>query len=148
MLDSSIWMTSKHSCLYVDPCWFADFQITSGYLISCFFRLSSGETTTNVKDSTLTVFFFILSTWRNYSSLLFCKHSLRLFNFSLILSSSGELLSSDQGIIQKKSASGSRTLPCLVIFFRNFILIWKCQKWYLNRGTLVLVTKQSAPLQV
>ena len=115
-----------------------------------FFRLSSWETTTNVKDSTLTVFFFILSTWRNYSSLLFCKHSLRLrlFNFSLILSSSGELLSSDPGIIQKKSASGSRTLPCLVIFFRNFILIWKCQKWYLNRCTLVLVTKQSALLQV
>ena len=28
-----------------------------------------------------------------------------------------------QGIIQKKSASGSRTVPCLVIFFGNFILI-------------------------
>ena len=40
-----------------------------------------------------------------------------------------------QGIIQKKSASGSRTLPCLAIFFRNFVLIWKCQKWSLNRGT-------------
>ena len=28
-----------------------------------------------------------------------------------------------QGIIQKKSASGSWTLRCLVIFFRNLILI-------------------------
>ena len=46
----------------------------------------------------------------------------------------------------KKSASGSWTLPCcLIIFFRNFILIWKCQKWSLNRGTLVSVTK--VPLQ-
>ena len=42
-----------------------------------------------------------------------------------------------QGIIQKKSASGTRMLPWLVIFFRNFILIWKCQKGSLNRGTLV-----------
>ena len=44
------------------------------------------------------------------------------------------------GTIQKKSASGSRILPCLKIFFRNFILIWKCQKWSLNRGTLVSAT--------
>ena len=34
----------------------------------------------------------------------------------------------------------SRTLPCLKIFFRNVILIWKCQKWSLNRGTLVSAT--------
>ena len=46
----------------------------------------------------------------------------------------------NQGIIQTKSASDSRALPCLVIFFRNFILIWKCQKWSLNRGTLVSAT--------
>ena len=45
-----------------------------------------------------------------------------------------------QGIIQKKSASGSWTLPCLVIFFQGLILIWKCQKWSLNRGTLVSAT--------
>ena len=45
-----------------------------------------------------------------------------------------------QGIIQKKSVSGSRTLPCLLIFFRNFILIWKYQKGSLNRGTLVSAT--------
>ena len=45
-----------------------------------------------------------------------------------------------QGIIQKKSASGSQKLPCIVIFFRNFILIWKCQKGSLNRGTLVSAT--------
>ena len=45
-----------------------------------------------------------------------------------------------QGIIQKKSASGSRTLRCLVIFFQNFILIRKCQKGSLNRGTLVSAT--------
>ena len=45
-----------------------------------------------------------------------------------------------QGIIQKKSASVSWTLPCLVIFFRNFILIWKYQKRSLNRGTLVSET--------
>ena len=45
-----------------------------------------------------------------------------------------------EGIIQKKSASGSWTLPCLVIFFQNFILIRKCQKWSLNRGTLVSTT--------
>ena len=31
-------------------------------------------------------------------------------------------------------------LPCLTIFFRNFILIWKFQKWSLNRGTLVPTT--------
>ena len=31
-------------------------------------------------------------------------------------------------------------LPCLAIFCRNFILIWKCQKWSLNRGTLVSAT--------
>ena len=47
-----------------------------------------------------------------------------------------------QGIIQ-----GIQKLPCLVISFRNFILIWKYQKWSLNRGTLVSVTKQSALLQ-
>ena len=35
-------------------------------------------------------------------------------------------------------------LPCLKIFFWNFILIWKCQKCSLNRGTLVSVSKQSA----
>ena len=46
-----------------------------------------------------------------------------------------------QGIIQKKSASGSWMLPCLLIFFENFILIWKCQKWSLNSGTLLLVNK-------
>ena len=45
-----------------------------------------------------------------------------------------------QGIIQKKSASGCRMLPCLMTFIRNFILIWKCKKWYLNRGTLVYAT--------
>ena len=37
----------------------------------------------------------------------------------------------------KKSASGNRELPCLVIFFRSIILIWKCQKCSLNRDTLV-----------
>ena len=42
-----------------------------------------------------------------------------------------------QGIIQKKSASGSWTLTCLKIFFQNFIMIWKCQKWSLNRDTTV-----------
>ena len=41
------------------------------------------------------------------------------------------------GIIQKKSVSGSQMLPCLVILFGNFILICKCQKGSLNRGTLV-----------
>ena len=45
-----------------------------------------------------------------------------------------------QVIIQKKSASGSWTLPCHAIFFGNLILIWKCQKWSLNRGTLVSAT--------
>ena len=45
-----------------------------------------------------------------------------------------------QGIIQKKSASGCRTLPWLVIFFQNFILTWKFQKGSLNRGTLVSAT--------
>ena len=44
------------------------------------------------------------------------------------------------GIIQKKSASRSQTLPCLMIFFQNFILIWKCQKVSLSRGTLVWIT--------
>ena len=42
-----------------------------------------------------------------------------------------------QGIIYKKSASGSRTLPCLVILFQISILIRKCQKRFLNWGTLV-----------
>ena len=42
-----------------------------------------------------------------------------------------------QGIIYKKSASGSRTLHCLLIFFQSPILIWKFQKRSLNRGTLV-----------
>ena len=41
-----------------------------------------------------------------------------------------------QGIIQKKSVSSSWMLLCLMIFFQNFILILKCQKWSLNRGTL------------
>ena len=45
-----------------------------------------------------------------------------------------------QGIIQKKSVSRSRMLPSLMIFYWNFILIWKCQKWSLNRGTVVLAT--------
>ena len=45
-----------------------------------------------------------------------------------------------QGIIQKKSVSGSWMLPCHMIFFGNFIWIWKCQKWYLNKGTLVSET--------
>ena len=44
------------------------------------------------------------------------------------------------GTIQKNSVSGSRTLPYLVIFLRNFILIWKCQKGSLNRGALVSAT--------
>ena len=42
-----------------------------------------------------------------------------------------------QGIIYKKSASGSRTLHCLLIYFQSPILIWKFQKRSLNRGTLV-----------
>ena len=49
------------------------------------------------------------------------------------------ILEVSQRIIQKKSESGSQTLRCL-IFFQNFILIWKCQKWSLNRGTLVSAT--------
>ena len=32
------------------------------------------------------------------------------------------------------------------IFFQNFILICKCQKWSLNRGNLVSVTTKSALL--
>ena len=47
---------------------------------------------------------------------------------------------SKQGIIQKKSASSSRALPYLVTFIWNFILIWKCQKWSLNRGTVISAT--------
>ena len=43
-------------------------------------------------------------------------------------------------MIQKKSASGSWMLPCLVIFFCSFILIWKLQKCSLNRSTLVSAT--------
>ena len=42
-----------------------------------------------------------------------------------------------QGIIYKKSASGSRTLSCLVSIFQIPILILKCQKRSLNWGTLV-----------
>ena len=48
-----------------------------------------------------------------------------------------------QKIIQKKSASSSWMLPFLFFFFfffKNFILIWKCQKWSLNRDTLVSST--------
>ena len=29
------------------------------------------------------------------------------------------------------------TLPCIVTFIWNFILTWKCQKWYLDTGNLV-----------
>ena len=54
-----------------------------------------------------------------------CKAILDIINFPF------------QGIIQKKSASDSRMLPCLITFIWNFILIWKCRKWCLNRGTLV-----------
>ena len=46
----------------------------------------------------------------------------------------------NQGITQRKSASGSRTLACRVTFFQNRILIQKCQKCSLNRGTLVPTT--------
>ena len=45
-----------------------------------------------------------------------------------------------QWIIQKKSASGSWMVPCLIIFFWNFILTWKCQKGSSNRGPLVSPT--------
>ena len=45
-----------------------------------------------------------------------------------------------QGIIQKKSASCSQTLPCLLIFFWNFILFCKCQKWSFNKDRLVSAT--------
>ena len=45
-----------------------------------------------------------------------------------------------QGTIQKKSAFGCWMLPCLVIFLRNFILIRKCEKLFLNRGNLVSAT--------
>ena len=31
-------------------------------------------------------------------------------------------------------------LPCLIIFFRSLILIWKCQKYSLNRSTLIPAT--------
>ena len=31
-------------------------------------------------------------------------------------------------------------LPCLMIFFWSHILIWKCQKYSLNRGTLIPAT--------
>ena len=47
------------------------------------------------------------------------------------------LLNIIQGIIHKKLVSGSWMLPCHIIFILNFILIWKCQKWFLNRGALV-----------
>ena len=46
--------------------------------------------------------------------------------------------SNRQGVIQKKSFSGSRTQPCLMIFFQNFILIWKCQ--FKHMCTMVLAT--------
>ena len=44
------------------------------------------------------------------------------------------------GIIQKKSVSGSKMLPCLVIFFK--ISFWSkiAKKWFLNRGTLISAT--------
>ena len=66
-----------------------------------------------------------LCIWLYYNSVFSCYLSLFMY----------------QGIIQKKSTSSIWMLPCLVIFFQNFILIWKCQKWSLNRGTLV-----SAPI--
>ena len=38
--------------------------------------------------------------------------------------------------------SGIWTLPCFKNFFWNFILIWKCQKWSLNRVTLLSIYQQ------
>ena len=63
-----------------------------------------------------------------YSEQLFTFHN--VFSFQKLF----------QGIIQKKSASRSRTLPSLLIFYWNFILIRQCQKWSLNRGNVVLGT--------
>ena len=45
-----------------------------------------------------------------------------------------------QGIIRKKSMSGSRTQDYLATFIWNYFLIWKYQKWSLNRDTLVSAT--------
>ena len=92
------------------------------------------------------------SEWENYFKLSRKKSNLfsKYFCLNTILyqmTVSYQKIKHIQGIIQKKSESGSRMLPCLIIFSQNFILIWKCQKWYLNRGTLVSVTKQSAPSQ-
>ena len=50
------------------------------------------------------------------------------------------IFDSVQRIIQKKSASGSQTLPCLLIFFSKFYFDLKLPKMVFKRGTLVLAT--------
>ena len=73
---------------------FRFFQITSEYLISCFPRSFSGETTANLKGSTFTRSSTIVYSFQITKPLQSsCKDSLALFNFSLALSSSAEVLS-------------------------------------------------------
>lgn len=65
----------------------------SDYLIPCFRRLRYGDTATNFDSSTfiLPIPFFIISIWSNH-----CRHSLVLFSFRVVLSSSAEVQSSGQ----------------------------------------------------
>ena len=60
-------------------------------------------------DQTL---FSILSRWPNHYSLLSCKHSLMVFNFSLVLSFSTEIIGSFlYSLITSSSLTGQNSLP-------------------------------------
>ena len=58
----------------------------------------------------------------------FHSRDIQTFVFSPLLFHLFQIQKDKQRIIQKKSASSSWMLPCLVIFFWNLILIWKLPK--------------------
>ena len=92
-LDRFLWKTSKHFCVWLVLYWLSFLSDCFWALHSMFYRLSSRETTTNLKSSTFTQSSSILSRYSNHCSLLSCKHFLILFNISLVPSSSTETLS-------------------------------------------------------
>ena len=95
----------------------------------------------------------ILSRWLNHCSLLSCKHSLMLLNFSLVLNSSAEILSSDlalhtyltifasflSSLITSSSLTGHALLP-YSITLRTHAEFYQP---FANKGKLLLTNKST-----
>ena len=117
-----------------------------------FIKQGDHELSTNYANSNFKLFIFnskhflqikfcdIKTIYAQFAASIFMEHFEEKYKYPGNNTYWGKNTYIHQGIIQKRSASGSQMLLYIEIFFRNVVLIWKCQKWSLNRGTLVLAT--------